>query len=102
MDTALRTLADAGLALDAAEEALEAGEATVAEERLAEADTALTEVRSAWPELPKAARAVVGPAGKDVKARHDALVRRLPKRRALSEGTPEKADPEEETAPDEA
>ena len=37
MDATLRTLADAGLALDAAEEALAAGEATTAEEHLAAA-----------------------------------------------------------------
>ena len=101
MDETLRTLADAGLALDAAEEALEAGEATSAEEHLALADEALTTVRASWPGLPKGARAVVAPAGKDVKARHDALVKRLPKRRALSEGTPEQADPDEDTPPDE-
>ena len=100
MDAVLRTLADAGLALDAAEEALAAGEATTAEEHLATADDALTTVRASWPDLPKAVRAVVGPAGKDVKERHDALVRRLPKRRALSEGAPEKPDPDEDTPPD--
>ena len=101
MDTTLRTLADAGLALDAAEEALAAGEPSTAEEHLSGVDEALASVREAWPELPKAARAVVGPAGKDVKARHDALVRRLPKRRALSEGAPERPDPDEDTPPDE-
>ena len=85
MDVALRTLADAGLALDAADEALAAGEVTTAEEHLAAAGDALATVRSSWGDLPKAARAVVGPAGKDVKERHDALVKRLPKRRSLSE-----------------
>ncbi len=102
VDTTLRTLADAGLALDAAEEALEAQEPSTAEEHLAAVAAALVSVREAWPELPKAARAVIGPAGKDVKDRHDALVRRLPKRRALSDGAPEQPDPDEETAPDEA
>ena len=33
--------------------------------------------------------------------RRDALAKRLPKRRALSEGTPETPDPEEDQAPDE-
>lgn len=101
MDQTLRTLADAGLALDAAEEALEAGEATVAQEQLAIADDALTAVRAAWPDLPRQARTVVGPAGRDVKERHDALLKRVPRRRALSQGTPEKADPDEDTPPDE-
>ena len=101
MDAVLRTLADAGLALDAAEQALDAGEASTAEEHLASIDAALGSVREQWPELSPAARAVVGPAGRDVKQRHDALARRLPRRRALSDGTPER-DPDEETAPDEA
>jgi hypothetical protein len=99
VDTALRTLADAALALDAAEEALDAGEPTAAEEHLATIDAALATVREAWPALSQPARAVVGPAGKDVRARHDALARRLPKRRALSDGTPETPDPDEETEP---
>lgn len=101
MDLALRTLADAGLALDAAEEALEAGEATVAEERLAEVDDHLSAVRAQWPELGAAARAVAGPAGRSVRERRDALTRRLPRRRALSESAPVEPDPDEERAPDE-
>ncbi len=91
MDVALRTLADAGLALDAAQEALEAGEATAAEEHLDLAGEALETLRAAWPDLPPAGRAIVGPAGKEVRERREALVKRLPKRRALSEGTPEEA-----------
>jgi phage shock protein A len=100
VDLALRTLADAGLALDAAEEALAAGEAGVAEERLAEVDEHLGAVRAHWPELSAAARAVAGPAGRAVRERHDALVRRLPKRRALSEAAPTAPDPDEEREPD--
>jgi hypothetical protein len=101
VDVALRTLADAGLALDAAQEALDAGEATTAEAHLDEAGEALEILRAAWPDLPKAGRAIVGPAGKDVRERREALIKRLPKRRALSEGTPEAEDPEHETPPDE-
>jgi hypothetical protein len=101
VDAALRTLADAGLALDAAEEALDAGEPSTAEAHLDAAAEALETPRAAWPELPPAGRALVGPAGKAVRDRRDALVRRLPKRRALSEGAPEQADPEEDTPPDE-
>ena len=101
MDLALRTLADAGLALDAAEEALAAGEAAVAEERLAEVDDQLAAVRERWPELSPAARAVTGPAGKQVRERRDALAERLPKRRALSEAAPSAPDPDEDRAPDE-
>ena len=101
MDAALRTLADAGLALDAAAEALDAGEPSTAEEHLDTAGAALETLRGAWPDLPLAGRAVVGPAGKEVRERREALVRRLPKRRALSDGAPEEADPEQDTPPDE-
>jgi hypothetical protein len=101
VDVALRTLADAGLALDAAEEALAAGEPSTAETHLETIDEALASVRARWAELPAAGRAVVGPAGKQVAERRDAIVKRLPKRRALSEGTPEAPDPEEDTPPDE-
>ena len=101
MDVALRALADAGLALDAAEEALAADEATVAEQRIAEVDEHLASVRAQWPELSPAARAVAGPAGKSVRERRDALAKRLPKRRALSETTPTAPDPDEDRAPDE-
>ena len=99
MDAALRTLADAGLALDAATEALDAGEPSTAEEHLDTAGEALDVLRAAWPDLPPAGRAIVGPAGKDVRERHEALVKRLPKRRALSEGAPE-VDPEQDARPE--
>lgn len=102
MDLALRTLADARLALDAAEEALTAGEAGVAEERLGEVEDHLAAVRARWPELSPAARAVAGPAGKEVRERRDALVKRLPRRRALSEAAPVAADPDEDRPPDDA
>jgi hypothetical protein len=92
MDAVLRTLADAGLALDAADEALAAAEVTVAEERLAEVDEALATVRERWPELPAPARAVVGPAGRGLRERRDALAERLPKRRSLSEMPQAEAD----------
>ena len=100
MDAALRTLADAGLALDAASEALDAGEPTTAEEQLDIAGEALDALRASWPDLPPAGRAIVGPAGKEVRERREALVKRLPKRRALSEGAPE-VDPEQDSGPDE-
>ena len=101
MDLALRTLADAGLALDAAEEALAAGDAGVADDRLAEVDGHLAAVRARWPDLSPAARAVAGPAGRSVRERRDALEKRRPKRRALSEATPTAPDPDEERPPDE-
>ena len=102
VDAALRTLADAGLALDAAAEALDAGEVSTAEEHLDTAAAALETLRAAWPDLPPAGRAIVGPAGKEVRDRREALVKRLPKRRAQSEAAPEEADPEQDTPPDDA
>jgi hypothetical protein len=101
VDAALRTLADAGLALDAAEEALAAGEPSTAEAHLDAVEAALEQVRSAWPSLPAPARAVVGPAGREIRDRRDALARRLPRRRALSEASPADADPEQDTPPEE-
>ena len=100
MDAALRTLADAGLALDAATEALDAGEPMTAEEQLDVAGDALETLRAAWPDLPPSGRAIIGPAGKEIRERREALVKRLPKRRALSEGAPE-VDPEQDSGPDE-
>lgn len=100
MDAALRTLADAGLALDAATEALDAGEPTTAEEQLDVAGDALEALRAAWPGLPPSSRAIIGPAGKEIRERREALVRRLPRRRALSDGAPE-VDPEQESGPEE-
>jgi hypothetical protein len=102
VDVALRALADAGLALDAAEEALGADEATVAEERIAEVDEHLASVRAQWPELSAAARAVAGPTGRSVRERRDSLAGRLPKRRALSETAPTAPDPEEDRDPTES
>jgi hypothetical protein len=98
MDAALRTLADAGLALDAADEALAAQEPAAAEERLAEVDDALETLRRRWPELAAPARAVVGPAGRELRERREALARRLPRRRALSE-VPEGDRPPDTDAP---
>jgi hypothetical protein len=100
MDDALRTLADANLALDAAEEALAAQEPGVAEARLDEVEAALASLRTRWRAFSPAARAVIGPAGREVRERRDALLKRLPKRRALADATPEPPDPEEETPPD--
>jgi hypothetical protein len=99
MDAALRTLADAGLALDAAAEALEAGEPSTAEEQLDVTGDALETLRAAWPDLPPSGRAIIGPAGKEIRERREALVKRLPKRRALSEGAPE-VDPEQDAGPE--
>lgn len=99
MDVALRTLADAGLALDAAEEALAAGEPSTAEEHLDAVSSALETVRSEWPQMSKAGRAIVGPAGKQVADRRAALVKRLPKRQSLSDGTPEKDDEQDVEPP---
>jgi hypothetical protein len=95
----LKTLADASLAAEEAEEALGAGEPTRAEEALDRADAVLAGLRDAWPAMAAGERAVVGPAAKAVRERADAARARLPRRRALSEA-PAEADPEQEVDPD--
>lgn len=97
----LKTLADASLHVEAAEQALDAGEPTGAEAALDDADAVLAELRERWPEMSTGQRTLVGTAAKRVRSRADAARARLPKRRALSEGAPE-ADPEQELAPDDA
>jgi hypothetical protein len=94
----LKELAEASLAVEAAETALGEGEATRAEEALDRADAVLAGLRERWPDMGGGERAVVGPAAKSVRERADASRARLPRRRALSEGRPE-ADPEEELEP---
>jgi hypothetical protein len=95
----LETLAEASLAVEEAEAALGEGEATRAEEALDRAEAVLAELRERWRAMGPAERAVVGPAAKGVRERAEAGRRRLPRRRALSEGAPE-VDPEQDVEPD--
>ena len=98
MDAELKLLADTGLQVTEAEEALDAGDPGPARAALERADDGLAELRRRWPTLSGARRAVVGAAAGPVRARLDAARARLPRRLALSDGAPER-DPEEEADP---
>jgi hypothetical protein len=98
VDAYLKLLADAGLALEGAEEAAGAGENGQADEAIDRADEALAALRDAWPAMAPAERALVGRTAAPLRARADRLRSRLPRRAALSEGAPER-DPDEEIDP---
>jgi hypothetical protein len=98
MDDTLKTLAEAGLAVEAAEEALAEGAAGTAEEQLDAAAEALAVLRARWAEMPARERTIVGASAAPLRKRLDALRARLPKRRALAEGEAE-VDPEQEQEP---
>ena len=101
VDAYLKQLADAGLAVGDAEEAAGAGETGQAAEAIDRADEALTALRDAWPVMSAAERGIVGRTAAPLRTRLDRVRSRLPKRRALSEGTPER-DPDEEVDPAQA
>ena len=98
MDAELKLLADTGLLVTEAEEALAAGDPGPARAALDRAGDGLAELRVRWPTLPASQRAVVGAAAGPVRARLDAALARLPRRVALSDATPE-ADPEQDIDP---
>lgn len=98
MDAHLKVLAEAGLRIGEAEEALDEGVFTQARELLDRAETALAELRAAWPQMSAAERKIIGASAKPVADRAAAAAARIPKRRALSEGTPE-VDPDEDVEP---
>ena len=99
MDALLKELADASMAVGAAEEALDEGANTTARDRLDDAAAILAALRERWPELGPAERSVVGKTAAPLRARLDAAQTRLPKVSALREVAPE-PDPEDETEPD--
>lgn len=98
MDEHLKTLAEAGLSVDAAEEALGEGAHHTAAEHLDTADAHLTVLREAWTEMGHAERTIVGRTAKPLAERLAAARRRLPKLSALSVGAPE-VDPDEDVEP---
>ena len=99
MNAELKLLAGASLDVSAAEDAVAEGATLLARERLDSAASILADLRTAWPEMGPAARAVVGPAARDVRERLDALSARMPKVSALSVGTAV-VDPEQDQDPD--
>jgi hypothetical protein len=101
VDDHLKLLADVGLALSEAEEALADGAVTLATERLDDAADGLDELRRRWPTMAAGERQLVGRAAAPLRARLDAARARLPKRSALSDGAPE-VDREQDEDPADA
>lgn len=83
----------------AAEEALDEGAFHTAREHLDRVDVALEELRRSWLAMSAPEREVITPAAKEIRARLDAAVARVPKVSALSQGS-EVVDPEQETEPE--
>jgi hypothetical protein len=99
MDDLLKLAADAGHDISTAEEALEDDAHDTARDALDRAADRLVDLRSRWPDMSAAERAIVGPAAKVVRERLDATAARIPARRTLSEGVVE-VDPEQEAEPE--
>ena len=99
MDDLLKQLADAGLAVGAAEEAVEAGEHGAAREAIDRADEALADLRSRWPQMQAPERDLVGRTAGPLRARLDAVRRQVTPLRAVSQGAPE-VDPEQDVEPE--
>jgi hypothetical protein len=98
VDEHLKLLADAGLDVGAAEDALDAGDTGPAREALEHAQAALADLRARWPAMTAAERRVIGATAGTVRARLDAALARLPRRQALSIGGTEH-DAEEDVDP---
>lgn len=98
MDAHLKLLAEAGLALGEAEEAIDERAFDEARERVERAEEHLAALRAAWPAMNATERRIVGAAARPVADRAAAATRRIPKRTALSQGTPE-VDPDEDVEP---
>lgn len=98
MDAHLKLLAEAGLALGEAEEAIDESAFDPARECVDRAQEHLAALRTAWPQMSSTERRIVGAAAKPVADRAAAVARRIPKRSALSAGTPE-VDPDEDVEP---
>lgn len=98
MDAHLKLLAEAGLALGEAEEAIDESAFDAARESVERAEEHLAALRAAWPGMTSTERRIVGAAAKPVADRAAAAVRRIPRRSAFSQGTPE-VDPDEDVEP---
>jgi len=98
MDSHLKTLAEASLAVESAEEAIAESAYGAARELLDVAEGHLEGLRAAWPQMDGASRAIVGKTAKSIAERVAAAAKAIPKRSALSEGAPE-VDPDEDVEP---
>jgi hypothetical protein len=98
VDLDLRVLAEASLAVERAEAAVDGAAFMAARDAVDEAERELAALRRRWPRMTAAERGLVGRAAAPVRQRLDAVVRRLPRKTALSEVAPEH-DPEQEEDP---
>ena len=94
----LKPLADGGVEISAAEDALGEERRRGGAARLDAADEGLAALRARWPELGPRERRALGAAAQPVRQRLDAARARLPATATLSVGAAE-ADPEEELDP---
>lgn len=98
MDAHLKLLAEAGLALGEAEDAIGESAFDAAREHVERAEEQLAALREAWPQMSPMERKIVGAAAKPVADRAATAARRIPRRSALSQGAPE-IDPDEDVEP---
>jgi len=98
LNDVLKSLAEVGLGVSGAEEALAEGRPREAAALLDGAEEGLAELRARWPELGPRERRALGAAAAPVRRRMDDARRRLPRTATLSVGIAE-ADPEEELDP---
>jgi hypothetical protein len=98
VDEHLKLMAEAGLALSEAEEALDADQRAVAADAIDRAGGHLATLRIRWAAMAPPERAVVAKTALPLRSRLDAATRRLKPRSALSQGAPER-DPEQDVDP---
>jgi hypothetical protein len=98
VDDHLKLMAEAGLALTEAEEALDADQRTQAADAIDRAGGYLATLRISWANMAPAEQAIVGTTARPLRGRLDAATRRLRPRSALSQGVPE-PDPEQDVDP---
>ena len=99
MDGHFNRLAEAGLAVSAAEDALAAGAHQGAQDGLDDTDAHLEALRAAWPRMSPTERRVIGTAARGIRERRDAIAARLPRHRTLAV-LPAEPDVEEEADPE--
>ncbi len=104
MDAHLKRLADIGLDLTAAEEALAEGANTAARDLLDRAAEALDALRGEWPLLSEPERKIIGSTAAPLRQRLDAGRARLPRLVALTEVPQAEriVDPEDDGPPEAA
>jgi hypothetical protein len=95
MDAELKQLAEAGLAVSAAEDAIGRSAFMQAAEALDRAADGLARLRARWPALSPAQRALIGRTAAPLRARLDDARRLLPTRSALTVAEP-RHDPDED------